>query len=245
MARKRLGEILMEAGLLTEAQLQVALSEQKRWGGQLGKLLVDMQIVQEEHLVQALANQMNFPIINLDTLTISANVLEWVEGESAERHSAIPFRSDDRFLDVAMANPADMGIVDELRIRTKKNIRPYLAGPAMIQRALVKYYNRGKAGFGPRSTENFNPDDFQIVHSRSRNPPSITAGQAPISSEPARTRKPSETEVPSLLEVRALQERVAKLEALVLRDESVLKKMMALLIEKGVASREEILKRIS
>lgn len=228
MARKRLGEILVEAGLITETQVQSALAEQKRWGGQLGKILVDMQMVHEAHMVQALANQLNFPIINLDTIQIDPNTLKMIDGETAENHSAIPFRSDTRFLDVAMANPTNMGIIDELRIRTQLNVRPYLAGPSMIQRALEKYFNRGQSG------ANFDPNDFEIVlRDDGRETVPSTSKASPTSKE--------ETTV---IEVQALQERVARLEALNQRNENVIRRLLGMLIEKGFATREEILQKL-
>ena len=61
MARKKLGEILIEAGLLDETQLRVALGEQKRWGGTIGRVLIDMRIVEENALVAALSRQLTRP----------------------------------------------------------------------------------------------------------------------------------------------------------------------------------------
>ena len=63
----------------------------------------------------------------------------------AEESSVIPVRLDGKFLDVAMSNPTNLGIIDELRMRTQLNVRPYLAGPYMLQRALARFYARGAA----------------------------------------------------------------------------------------------------
>src|SRR5689334_9700864 len=62
MARKRLGEILIQAGVLDEARLNVALREQQRWGGPLGRKLIELHLIREEDLVQALAFQLNIPV---------------------------------------------------------------------------------------------------------------------------------------------------------------------------------------
>ncbi len=151
MARKRLGEILVQAGVLDEARLRAALAEQRRWGGPLGRILIDMGGISEEAMVSALSQQLNFPTVNLDNRQIAMDVLDLVPAELAEQHSVVPFGVQGKFLDVAMADPTNLGIVDELRIRTRLNVRPYLAGPKMIERAVAKYYGRGVATitFGP------------------------------------------------------------------------------------------------
>src|SRR5688572_4484827 len=143
MARKKLGEMLVEAGVLSEQGLRMALNEQKRWGGALGRTLVEMKMLSEAELVRVLSLQLNLPTIDLDHLEIHPTVLELVPGELAEHHNIMPFAQPMKFLDVAMADPTNLGIIDELRIRTQLNIRPYLAGPKMIERALAKHYRRG------------------------------------------------------------------------------------------------------
>jgi hypothetical protein len=283
MARKKLGEMLVEAGVLTEQGLRMALNEQRRWGGTLGRTLVEMKLVSEAELVRVLSAQLAMPTIDLDNIEIHSTVLDLVPGDLAEQHSLVPFAQPMKFLDVAMADPTNLGVIDELRIRTQLNIRPYLAGPKMIERALAKHYRRGFGrgihrrdasvpldsvgdtvtpglSSGPRHDR---PDTAEIDAARrreglrpaprpSRPPPLDVPSQlAPLPSTPgagsisaglgadlgpgASTRD---------AEIEALQDRISQLEALVARDEGVLRKVLSLLIEKGVATREEILERI-
>lgn len=217
MARKRIGEILIQAGLLDNTGLRAALAEQRRWGGQLGRVLVDMKLVTEEDLVQALSQQLNFPTVELDTMEIRDEVLDLVPGELAERHNIMPFKIAGKFLDVAMSDPTNLGIIDELRIRTQLNVRSYLAGPKMIERALTRYYGLGVKAWSQ------DPRELQVQAGGS--------GQIPRIGERDR-------------EIQALQDRISQLEALVSRDEDVLRKVLGLLVEKGVATREEILDRL-
>jgi len=269
MARKKLGEMLVEAGVLSEQGLRMALNEQRRWGGTLGRTLVDMKLVSEVELVRVLSMQLNLPTVDLDAIEIHSTVLDLVPGELAEQYSLVPFAQPMKFLDVAMADPTNLGIIDELRIRTQLNIRPYLAGPKMIERALAKHYRRGfgrmirrqgevpldiagdtvSLGGGPQHER---PDDAEIEAARRRE------GLRPA---PKKTRPPP-LEVPIApppgpdvlvgppplvnrdAEIDALQDRISNLEALVARDEDVLRKLLSLLVEKGVATREEILEAI-
>jgi type IV pilus assembly protein PilB len=249
MARKKLGEMLVEAGVITDQALRMALSEQKRWGGTLGRTLVDMKALSENELVDALSKQLALPTIDLDNLEIHSTVLDLVSGEVAEQFNVVPFAQPMKFLDVAMADPTNIGVIDELRIRTQLNIRPYLAGPKMIERALAKHYRRGFGRVNLRheaamamdpgdtfalspSGENLRPTAAQIDAARRRE--GLPTRPPPIAL-PTQTRD---------AEIDALQERISKLEALVERDEEVLRKLLALLVEKGVATREEILERI-
>jgi hypothetical protein len=237
--------------------------------------------------VRVLAAQLALPTIDLDQTDIHPTVLELVPGDLAERHSLVPFAQPMKFLDVAMADPTNLGVIDELRIRTQLNIRSYLAGPKMIERALAKHYRRGfgrmihrrdvevpldnvgdtvsPALGGPQHER---PDTAEIDAARKREglrPAPRPSRPPPLDVQRVQTGHalpaPGAGGITSGLgpefglgvpggsstrdaEIEALQDRISKLEALVERDEGVLRKVLALLIEKGVATREEILERI-
>jgi hypothetical protein len=256
MARKRLGEILLAAGVLDEARLHAALVEQRRWGGHLGRILVDMKLVSEDVLVQALSRQLNFPAINLDTRKIPEEVTDLIPGELAEQNSLIPFAIEGKFLDVAMTDPTNLGIIDELRIRTQLNVRPYLAGPKMIERALARCYGRGVGVTSPlRAGLADMPYDPQIAGATGDNvvdfggPGGPTVSIEDAASMSAAQRRAhaaalADTATNVQASIANLQERIAQLEALVQRDENVIRKLMGLLVQKGVASRDEILSSI-
>jgi type IV pilus assembly protein PilB len=254
MARRKLGEILVQAGVLDEAALRTALNEQKRWGGHLGRVLIDMNLVSEDVLVQALSHQLNFPVVSLEHRTISPDVLDLVPADMAEGYSIIPFHREGKFLDLAMVDPTNLGIIDELRIRTHLNVRPHLTGPKSAERAIAKFYGRGTAQFAshaydPRFLQSAEiPANMQILDlDKGKGPPlqvaPISAPHPPDKSSPSvpqvNLRSAEQT-----AEVRALQERISRLEALVARDEDVLRKLLGLLVEKGIATREEILERL-
>jgi hypothetical protein len=271
MARKKLGEILMEAGLIDEQTLRGALGEQRRWGGTIGRILVDMKAVSEDALVQALSQQLNLPGVDLDRIEIAREVLDHVSGELAQQWALVPFAQKGKFLEIAMADPTNLGVVDELQIRTQLNVRPYLAGPKAIERALARWYHRGGETPHDKPPPSIQGDDVldldprvgalrvQSVAPRAATPtppalPTLPTAAAvggfgnprpfprgaPTTIQPPVAASPAERDA----EVAALQNRLSKLEALVARDEDILRKLFALLIDKGVASRDEILDRI-
>jgi type IV pilus assembly protein PilB len=259
MARKKLGEMLIEAGVLTEGGLRAALAEQRRWGGTLGRTLVEMRQIKEEELVRVLSRQLGLESVDLDAIKVPQHVLELIPGELAQNYSIVPFGQQMKFLDVAMADPTNVGIIDELRIRTQLNIRHYLAGPKMIERAIARYYGRGFAVTHSRPDVQVTdqPDALDLApdlaasvvdaeltfadaapraHTRHRD-----EGVRPF---PRTTYSPVAV-TPRDAEIDALQHRISELEALVARDEEVLRKLLALLVEKGVATRDEIMQRLA
>jgi hypothetical protein len=254
MARKKLGELLIEAGVIDQDALRSALSDQRRWGRSLGRTLVELRLISEADLVDVLAKQLGLTSVNLDQLQIPAAVIELVPPELAIRHQVVPFAQPMKFLDLAMADPANLSIVDELRIRTRLNPRAHLAGPRMIDRALARYYNTRIAVEVPVEVER--PDTLASAPRRAeRSSVAITpAGERAGRQRFAPGPHPVEVapQMPSVdvpggnrdAEIDALQARLARLEALVERDEEILRKLFALLIDKGVATREEILASI-
>jgi type IV pilus assembly protein PilB len=250
MARKRIGEILVGAGILDETRLRSALVEQQRWGGPLGRILIEMKLVDESTLVEALSRQLSVPAVALDELTVPPEVLALVPGEMCEQYSIVPFAQPMKFLDVAMADPTQAGVIDELQIRTRFNVRPHIAGPKQIERAIYRFYHRG-----------ISSATFRRGGAASTAPPYTGGVRASIEldrggggdgekMEIVRSILPEGegTGVPSQpgrdAEIAALQQRVSRLEALVARDENVLRKVLSLLVDKGIATREEILERL-
>lgn len=238
MARKKLGEMLVEAGVLDPDALRSALGEQRRWGHPLGRTLVQMRLVSEEALVAVLAQQLATPTVDLDKLAIPKPVIDLVPAELARRYQLVPFAQQVKFLSVAMADPTNHGIIDELRIRTQLNIRQYLAGPQMIERAIATYYGGEAAidlGINDAEMVDSTDERFRALD-RADEPSDLLLGDGP----PIRPRDTLRG-----AEIVALQARISALEALVERDEQVLRKVLVLLVDKGIATREDILERLN
>ncbi|HZZ85354.1 MAG TPA: hypothetical protein VFE30_12505 [Anaeromyxobacteraceae bacterium] len=141
--KKRLGEMLIEAGVIDETQLKAALGHQRRWGGKLGQSLVDMKMTTENHIVEALAKRFGYEVVDLRSLAPSPALdaaLQLVPRDLATRHTFLPFAVDAGSLSVAMSDPSNIGAVDELSFRTGKRIKVALAGDREVYDAVRRFY---------------------------------------------------------------------------------------------------------
>jgi hypothetical protein len=143
--RKKLGDLLIEAGAIDELQLKAALAHQRQWGGRIGRTLVEMRFVDERQICDAVAKQLGIPSVRLLGRTVDPALLELVPQELCEKHWVFPIgitsseRGGDR-LQVAMSDPTNLAIVDELRFRTGKNIEVAVAPDSQIDAAIRRYF---------------------------------------------------------------------------------------------------------
>ncbi len=147
--RKRLGEILLEAGIIDGTQLQAALGHQRRWGGRLGQALIDLKMASEEQIVSTLATKMGFARAPVESIEFGPGLelaLRLVPHEFAERNQLLPYAADTASLWVAMADPTNMGVIDELAFRTGRNVKLSIAGDREIARAIRRLYLGDKKG---------------------------------------------------------------------------------------------------
>lgn len=145
MARqKRLGEMLIEAGLITESQLMGALGRQKKWGGRLGTNLVALGNLKEEDLRRFLARQTGVKELDLSGITVLPHILKLVPKKIAEKNLLIPVAMKDRStLIVACADPTDLGALDHIGFITGHRIEPTIATYAAIRDAIDRHYPGG------------------------------------------------------------------------------------------------------
>jgi len=140
VARKRLGELLNEAGLLTREQLEQALAEQPASGLRLGELLLRKGWITEEQYCAVLEQQMGIPRVRLYRHTVPDDVLALVPEEFARQRKVLPLQRHAGGLLVAMADPTDNFTIDELRMRTGLPIQPAIALRDELERAIQHFY---------------------------------------------------------------------------------------------------------
>ncbi|HQR31016.1 MAG TPA: general secretion pathway protein GspE, partial [Anaeromyxobacteraceae bacterium] len=141
--RKRLGEVLLEAGVIDGTQLQAALGHQRRWGGRIGQALVDLKMATEEQIVATLAEKLGFPRVDLEGIEYGPALelaLRLVPHEFAERNQLVPYAADPTYLWVAMADPTNIGVIDELAFRTGRHVKLSIAGDREIARAVRRLF---------------------------------------------------------------------------------------------------------
>jgi type IV pilus assembly protein PilB len=141
MAKRRLGQILVDLGYINEDQLWDVLEEQKKSPGEiLGQVAVRMGLVSEAQLSEALAEQWGMQVINLKETTIPPKVLELVPETMASIYKIMPISLKNNVLTVAMADPQNLGALDDLRNFLGYDVRGAVASPAEVQAAIERYY---------------------------------------------------------------------------------------------------------
>ncbi len=144
--RLKLGAMLVESGLVSQSQIDEALQHQQQAGGRLGEVLVGSGLVSEDDLVHALAGQMHLAVVDLRAVTPSPAAVGLLPRDFIVRHRLLPLRLDDNGgLVVAMTNPLDVVVVDEVRLRTKKRVVPAICTESAFDEALLIFTSkRGK-----------------------------------------------------------------------------------------------------
>ncbi len=140
--RKKLGEILLEAGLISDTVLQEALSIQKVRKERIGKTLIDMGVVDDEQIARALAGQLKIPFLQLNDIDIPAEIIQLIPQDMAENYVLIPVKEVKKQLVVAMANPLEFYALDDIRFMTRMPIFVTVAPQGQILEAIRKHYPR-------------------------------------------------------------------------------------------------------
>ena len=142
-----LGKILIEDRILTREQLEEALAEHASTGRSLGDVLVSKQMATEEQVMVALGKQHGLPYIPLGEYEIDPEVVAPVSEVMARRYKIIPVDRTGNTLTVALSDPANIFLLDDIRLRTKMEIIPLLSTEVDIEAAINKYYGNNADAF--------------------------------------------------------------------------------------------------
>lgn len=141
--RKRLGDLLVDAGVITQEQLGEALKKQRELGMLLGETLIELKFTDENEITEALHRQMGFPIAHIREAKLAPEVISLLPEAIVRRHNVVPIEVDKEnpnILRVAMADPMDILAIDDLGIVTNMQIEPMVATPSDIHFAIERYY---------------------------------------------------------------------------------------------------------
>jgi type IV pilus assembly protein PilB len=136
----RLGEILLREGLVTREQLAQALAEQKNSKNRLGYVLVKLGLVQELEITKVLARQYRMPAVDLTRFEVDPKILRLVPAEMATKSVVLPLKREGRTLTVAMADPTDLGLLEDLKFITRFDLFPVIAGEYTLRNLIEKHY---------------------------------------------------------------------------------------------------------
>lgn len=159
LQRKRLGDILIEAGRLNQAQLERALAAQKEQGGRLGKVLVSLGILREEDILGALEKQLGFVRLDLNEVVIHADAVEAVPLALAERYWVMPVKKEGRRLTLAMTDPTNFFAMDDIRLISGVEVVPVLATERDIREAIRRHY--GVKGAVQKAVNRLRPEEAE------------------------------------------------------------------------------------
>lgn len=140
MARKRLGDLLIESGLISEEQLTATLAT-KSTEEKLGDALLREGHLTEQQLIEVLEFQLGIPHINILQYPVDQELIQLIPRDLAKRHQVLPYRVDGNKLFVAMADPMDYFTIEEIRMATGFQIIPGIATKDALFRMITKYYD--------------------------------------------------------------------------------------------------------
>ena len=246
--KPKVGEILVQAGVIDEMQLSSALGEQARWGRRLGLTLIKMGMVEEAHLVRALASQLDLPVASLAGKRISDDVIALVPLRVASEHGVIPLfvkkegRTSQLFL--GMEDPSNLAVLDDLRFRTGMEIHPVMVGPSELGEAIDRYYLGSTASAASHSGS-------EIPEEALGEPPGNTMGERSLHSVTEEEVPPASRDIDIDLEEPApalpagLLEDVSRAVEETEQTRKVARAITQLLIEKGIFTLEEVQAQIA
>ena len=138
----RLGEMLINKGLISPADLERALKEPRATGEYIGTILVKLGIISEDALIPVLAEQLGIKHANIGDLQIDPDVIKKVPAKFAYHYKMIPMNFEDNILTIGVADPTDIHTLDDIRLLLSYEIEPVLCGEkdlAESQKQLIKF----------------------------------------------------------------------------------------------------------
>jgi type IV pilus assembly protein PilB len=175
--KKMLGEMLVTGGLIKEEHLKRALEEQKKRGGKVGEILIDLGFINEHNLATFLGRQLQLPFIEIEKQLVDPEIVQLIPADLARRLTAIPLYRDKDALVIAMSDPLNIFGLDDVKKSTGREIRQVVATRSDIQRAIDRYYGMSQTieAAATNFTEEMGPSTGE-----SGDIPAATAEDAPV-----------------------------------------------------------------
>lgn len=158
---ERLGELLLKRNFLSQDQLKKALDEQKIKGGRLESNLIRLGYIKEDELLSFLSSQYRVPSIKLSKIEINPNVIKLIPSSTAKKYFIIPVNRIGPKLTLAMADPSNIVVIDEIKFMTGFDVEAVVASEMEIIDAIKKYYGAG-SGIAGKGNVSFQAIDYTL-----------------------------------------------------------------------------------
>ena len=139
-SNQKLGELLVERGVISREELEMALTYQKEKGGLLGEVLVGLKFADEEDSAQALTCQYGFPYLPLSNYEIDGDVINTVQEQVCRQFCLIPIDKIGKSLTMAMADPLNVQAIEDVELLTGCSVQTFVSTPTDIKNSIEKYY---------------------------------------------------------------------------------------------------------
>ena len=172
--KKKLGDLLVEKGYITEEQIQEGLREQVISGRRLGEVLVEMEYITEDQLLETISDRLGVPRISLSQMVLDPQVVQRVSVDLARRFTLIPIFAIGNTLTLAMADPLNIVAIDEIKYVTGTDIRRAVALSSEIRGAIDEYYSVADSLMGiignSTETDGASSDSIDVESDESESP---------------------------------------------------------------------------
>jgi len=137
---KQLGELLLERGIINEAQFEKAMKIQRERGGLIGQILVMLGFAKEEEIAQALTVQYGFPYLPLECYEINSDAIKLIPENVAMQYNLISIDKIGDLLTIAMSNPLNFQAIEDIEMLTKCKVQVFVSTMTDVNNAIKKYY---------------------------------------------------------------------------------------------------------
>lgn len=139
----RLGEVLIEAGMAKEADIEFALKEQRKRGGKrIGQVLVELNVITEVELARALARKFQLPFLNLDQCAINMDALRELPRQIIEERSVLPVDTEPRTITLALSDPLAVDVLDPVRVHARKRLSEVVVTRSQLRAEIPRSLDR-------------------------------------------------------------------------------------------------------
>jgi type IV pilus assembly protein PilB len=177
----RLGDILIKEGLITREQLHQALTEQRASKHRLGYVLVKLGLVQELEITKLLARQYRMPAVDLSRFEVDPKLVKLIPADLASKNVVLPLKREGRTLTIAMADPTDHGLLEDLKFITRYDLFPVIAGEYTLRALIERHYESTDQQLQSilKDMEGLD-DDVEVVEEQEEDAAAANVDDAPV-----------------------------------------------------------------